>query len=51
MEEARATLQLGQRLGMSCEGKETEVIQRIVQLEQQDEERFEKEIGGVLGKT
>ncbi|KAI7986760.1 Receptor-like protein 9a [Camellia lanceoleosa] len=38
VEEARATVQLGRRLGMSCEGKEAEVIQRLVLLEQQDEE-------------
>ncbi|THG03069.1 hypothetical protein TEA_009123 [Camellia sinensis var. sinensis] len=51
VEEAREILQLGKRLGMNCEGKEAEVIQRIVQMEQQDEERLVKEIGGVLGQT
>ncbi|GMP85223.1 hypothetical protein CsSME_00038461 [Camellia sinensis var. sinensis] len=51
VEEAREILQLGTRLGMTCEGKEAEVIHRIVQMEQQDEERLVKEIGGVLGQT
>ncbi|THG05886.1 hypothetical protein TEA_030110 [Camellia sinensis var. sinensis] len=42
IEEAHATLQLGKRLGMNCEGKENEVVQKIVELELQDAERFDK---------
>ncbi|XP_028089322.1 uncharacterized protein LOC114289755 [Camellia sinensis] len=49
VEEANEILQLGNRLGMNCEGKEAEVLQRIVEMEQQDEDRLAKEIGGVLG--
>lgn len=50
IEEARATLPVGKSLGMNCDGKEVEVIQKIVQLEIQDEDRFVKGKGGGLVK-
>ncbi|THG21876.1 hypothetical protein TEA_021216 [Camellia sinensis var. sinensis] len=49
IEEAHATLQLGKRLGMNCEGKENEVVQKIVELELQDAERFDKIAKGGQG--
>ncbi|KAL7228265.1 hypothetical protein ACSBR2_007052 [Camellia fascicularis] len=48
VEKARALVNVW---GMNCEGKESEVIQRIIQLELQDEERFKKGKWGVLGQT
>ncbi|GMQ06319.1 hypothetical protein CsSME_00050954 [Camellia sinensis var. sinensis] len=39
LNEAQATLQIGNLLGINCEGKEAEVIEKIMELETQDLER------------
>ncbi|GMQ05915.1 hypothetical protein CsSME_00050729 [Camellia sinensis var. sinensis] len=39
LKEAQATLHIGRQLGMSCEGMEQEVINKLVELENQDAER------------
>lgn len=40
LKEAREMVQLGKLLGMNCKGKEEEVVNRIVEMEVQDNEKM-----------
>lgn len=41
MNETQATILVGKILGLNCEGKEEEVVNKIIELEEKDLERME----------
>ncbi|GMP68173.1 hypothetical protein CsSME_00027882 [Camellia sinensis var. sinensis] len=48
LNEAEATLQMGRVLGFNCEGKEEEVVSKLMELESMDLEKVHKKGKGVV---
>ncbi|KAF5934676.1 hypothetical protein HYC85_030847 [Camellia sinensis] len=48
LNKAKATLQMGQVLGLNCEGKEEEVVSKLIELESMDLEKVHKKGKGVV---